>query len=145
MTTIKQKLAIGLIVVLVLGAIAFFAFAPGIAVKGMNRGQQANTIAVSPDIRKFHYQLRIADLHADSLLWHRNLLDRGTRGHVDLPRLQEGNVALQVFTTVTKSPDGLNNVQNDARTRDNITLLALAQRWPPSGVGSPQFFGLFLG
>ena len=132
MTTIKQKLAIGLIVVLVLGAIAFFAFAPGIAEKGMNRVQQANTIAVSPDIRKFHYQLRIADLHADSLLWHRNLLDRGTRGHVDLPRLQEGNVALQVFTTVTKSPDGLNNVQNDARTRDNITLLALAQRWPPA-------------
>ena len=29
-------------------------------------------------------------------------------GHLDLPRMQQGNIALQVFTTVTKSPSGLN-------------------------------------
>ena len=48
------------------------------------------------------------DLHADALLWGRDLLERGTRGHVDLPRLREGNVALQAFTVVTKTPHGLN-------------------------------------
>ena len=130
MKTIKQKLSICLIFVLALGVGLFFALAPGIAEKGMNRVRPSK-LDLSPDIRKFHQQLRIADLHADSLLWHRNLLKRGSRGHVDVPRLLEGNVALQVFTTVTKSPDGLNNIKNEADTRDNITLLALAQRWPP--------------
>ena len=38
------------------------------------------------------------DLHADPLLWGRNLLKRGSRGHVDLPRLQAGGAGLQVFS-----------------------------------------------
>src|SRR2546426_5588069 len=40
--------------------------------------------------RALHRQLLIADLHADSLLWGRDLLERGTRGHADIPRLIEG-------------------------------------------------------
>src|SRR6266568_1133170 len=51
-----------------------------------------------------HYRVFVADLHADTLLWNRNLLDEGSRGHVDVPRLIEGNVALQSFTVVTKTP-----------------------------------------
>lgn len=54
--------------------------------------------------RAFHQSLFIADLHADTLKWDRDLLVRSDFGHVDLPRLIEGNVALQVFTIVTKSP-----------------------------------------
>jgi membrane dipeptidase len=76
-----------------------------------------------------HSDLRIVDLHADTLLWGRNLLHRSDRGHVDVPRLLEGNVAIQVFTAVTKTPRGLNYERNDA-TSDNIFWLALAQRWP---------------
>ena len=76
-----------------------------------------------------HSNLRIVDLHADTLLWGRNLLHRSDRGHVDVPRLLEGNVAIQVFTAVTKTPRGLNYERNDA-TSDNIFWLALAQRWP---------------
>jgi microsomal dipeptidase-like Zn-dependent dipeptidase len=73
--------------------------------------------------------LFIADLHADSLLWDRDLLERGSRGHVDLPRLRDGNVALQAFTIVSKVPRGLNIESNDDSS-DQILLLALAQRWP---------------
>jgi len=76
-----------------------------------------------------HGTLLIADLHADSLLWSRDLLERGTRGHVDIPRLIEGNIALQAFTIVTKSPRNQNIERNTGDT-DNITLLAIAQRWP---------------
>src|SRR6476646_4151549 len=54
--------------------------------------------------RAIHAELWVADLHADSLLWGRDLLRRGTRGQVDVPRLIEGNVALQVFAASTKSP-----------------------------------------
>jgi membrane dipeptidase len=70
-------------------------------------------------------------LHADSLLWSRDLLVRGTRGAVDIPRLIEGHVALQAFTVVTKTPRGL-NFQRNAGDSDNITMLALVERWPPA-------------
>lgn len=76
-----------------------------------------------------HDSLFVADLHTDSLLWQRNLLKRSDIGHADLPRLQAGNVALQVFSAVTKSPSGLNNVKNSADS-DDITSLAMVQRWP---------------
>lgn len=76
-----------------------------------------------------HRSILVADLHADPLLWGRDLVERGTRGHVDVPRLIEGNVALQVFSVVTQSPRGLNIERND-NTTDDITLLGLGQRWP---------------
>ena len=60
-----------------------------------------------------HATLRVADLHADSLLWGRDLLVRGTRGAVDVPRLIEGNVALQVLSMAVKTPRGLNIERND--------------------------------
>jgi membrane dipeptidase len=43
--------------------------------------------------------------------------------------LQEGNVALQVFSSVTKTPKGQNYDANGADT-DNITLLTVAQMQP---------------
>ena len=73
----------------------------------------------------------MADLHSDFLLWSRDPLKRANRGHTDLPRLVEGNVALQVFSTVTKSPRGQNYETNSGDT-DNITPLAVLQLWPPS-------------
>jgi membrane dipeptidase len=79
--------------------------------------------------RALHERLLVADLHADSLLWGRDLLARGDRGHVDVPRLIEGNVALQVFAASTKSPRHLNIERNDDTT-DDVVLLALAGGWP---------------
>jgi microsomal dipeptidase-like Zn-dependent dipeptidase len=76
-----------------------------------------------------HERLTIVDLHADSLLWGRDLLVRAYRGHVDVPRLIEGNVALQVFALPTKVPRHLNIERNDDRT-DDIILVAFVQGWP---------------
>ena len=78
-----------------------------------------------------HSRLWVADLHADSLLWGRDLLARSDRGHVDVPRLIEGNVALQVFAASTRSPRHLNLERNDDRS-DDVILLALALGWPPA-------------
>jgi membrane dipeptidase len=78
-----------------------------------------------------HKTLWVADLHADSLLWGRDLLQRGDRGQVDVPRLREGNVALQVLAATTKSPRHLNIERNDDRS-DDVVLLALALGWPPA-------------
>jgi microsomal dipeptidase-like Zn-dependent dipeptidase len=110
--------------------VLFFALAPAITERRMNP-IVGHARAVSSQAAALHHRLRVADLHADSLLWGRDLLARGTRGHVDLPRLTDGNVALQVFDVVTKSPRHLNYERNDDSS-DNITPLAIAERWPPS-------------
>ena len=86
--------------------------------------------AASARAATLHQDLTIADLHADSLLWGRDLLQRSSYGHVDIPRLAQGNVALQVFSMPTKSPHGL-NIQSNEDKRDDIYLLAIVGRWPP--------------
>ena len=77
-----------------------------------------------------HQQLIVGDLHADSALWGRDLLADNGWGQVDFPKLIAGGAALQMFTTVTKSPRGQNYEHNLTDTPDNITLLGLTQRWP---------------
>jgi membrane dipeptidase len=90
---------------------------------------------VSERAGELHQKLLVADLHADSLLWKRDLIEKDNIGQVDLPRLQEGNVALQAFTVVTKSPKGLNIEQNDDKT-DNIFWLALSEMQPLENLSS---------
>lgn len=84
---------------------------------------------ITPAARALQATLDVADMHADSLLWQRDLLERGDRGHVDLPRLIEGHYALQVFSSVTKSPQGQNYNANGADS-DTITGLVQVQQQP---------------
>lgn len=122
-------LSIGLAALLAL-LLLFFAIAPASFERASNQVLPHEPYVISPAAARLHEQLVVADLHTDSALWNRDLRMRSDRGHVDLPRLREGNVAIQAFTIVTKSPAGQNYVSNAADSRDNITLLALAQRWP---------------
>jgi microsomal dipeptidase-like Zn-dependent dipeptidase len=98
--------------------------------------RRLNPVAVPPayvasdGAREIHGRATVVDLHADPLLWGRDLLVRGTRAHIDVPRLIEGNVALQVFAAATKSPRHLNIERNDDRS-DDVTLVAIARGWPP--------------
>lgn len=125
------KWLVGIVLVLaVVGAIGFFGFAPRIAESGMNVVKDHDPYPVSAEAQALHDSLVIGDWHADTLLWNRDLNDRGTRGHVDVPRLIDGNVAIQVFTSVTKTPAGQNYDENSADARDNVTLLAIGQLWP---------------
>jgi membrane dipeptidase len=80
----------------------------------------------------------IADLHCDALLWGRDLTKRGERGHVDFPRMREANVALEMFTIVSKSPAGQNMESNTGDSFDNITPLTIAK-----GEGPGKWFSLF--
>jgi len=80
---------------------------------------------------RLHDRLFVADLHSDSLLWKRDLLTRSDTGHMDVPRLRQGNVGLQVFSATTKSPAGQNYEENAGDAFDNITLLAVLSFWPP--------------
>lgn len=125
-----RKIVYGLLALLVIAAGAFLILGPGIVEGGMNKVVETPLPSIGPRARALHPRLAIADMHADTLLWQRSLLDPARRGQVDLPRLEAGNVALQVFSSVTKTPKGQNYDSNGADS-DNITLLAVAQLQPP--------------
>jgi microsomal dipeptidase-like Zn-dependent dipeptidase len=113
----------------IIGAVLFFFVIPARVDANYNRVVAHEPYPVSAEAAALHKTLRVADLHADSLLWMRDPLKRHNRGQVDLPRLVEGGFRLQVFSAVTKAPKNLNYDRNTGDT-DNITPLAIAQRWP---------------
>lgn len=124
--------------VLVVVAIIAVRILPSIMERFLNKVVVSRPYQVRPETRDRHDRLLVVDLHADPLLWNRNLLKRHTYGHVDVPRLIDGNVALQVFAAVTKIPwgVGLNFERNAANSSDIVTLLAVGQVWPPHTWGS---------
>ncbi|RYE03018.1 MAG: peptidase M19 [Sphingomonadales bacterium] len=126
-----KKILWGLGVLVVIAAVGFFGFAPGIIEGSMNKVTPGKLPTVTAETRKLHDSLAIADMHADTLMWRRSLLERANTGQVDLPRLLEGNATLQIFSSVTKTPKGQNYDSNTADT-DNITLLTIAQLQPPA-------------
>ncbi len=120
-----------LLVFLVLVAVAALG-APYAVDRSLNRVEGPGPPPASERAARLYASLRVVDLHADPLLWQRNLARRLDHGQVDLPRLVEGNVALQGFGLVTQSPLGQNFERNEADAPDVITLLAVLQRWPPA-------------
>ncbi len=130
------KWALGAIMATALAGAGFFFFIlPPRVDDALNAVTPHDPWPVSAEAQALHDSLRVADLHSDLLLWSRDPVRRYGRGHTDLPRLREGGVTLQVFTSVTKTPSNMNYETNDA-TSDDITLLAIAQRWPVDTWGS---------
>lgn len=111
--------------------ILFVFIAPPIVEKGKNKisippPYETNNI-VSTKYKNLPF---VADLHCDALLWNRNLSKKYSYGHVDIPRMQENNIALQTFSIVTKSPAGQNMISNRSNSRDRLTLLFAGQGAP---------------
>src|SRR4026208_2576265 len=100
----RKKILIALAVILLLLLGAFFFVVPSQLEKRLNVALNQPPYLASERAVELHKRLLVADLHADSLLWDRDLLEHASRGHVDIPRLIEGNVALQSFTIVSKTP-----------------------------------------
>lgn len=124
-----RRIVIGAIAATVLLLILFFALAPGIIERSMNGIAPGPLPRITERTAKLHASLAVADLHADTLLWKRGVLTEAGRGHVDLSRLERGNVALQLFSSVTKTPQG-QNYDSNGDDSDNITALAIAQAQP---------------
>ncbi|WP_324733479.1 dipeptidase [Pseudomonas paeninsulae] len=123
-----RTLLLALPLLALIGAGIFFSL-PNLLDRRMNSVEAPAPYPASATALQVHDKLFIADLHDDVLLWQRDLLERHSYGHSDLPRMLEAQVGLQVFSTVTKTPRGMNTQRNGADS-DNITLLAMAQRWP---------------
>ncbi|MBP6014437.1 MAG: dipeptidase [Alphaproteobacteria bacterium] len=126
---------VGIVGVLVVAGGAGLFAAPAIVESGLNKVEPHAPYKVSAAARALHARLNLADLHSDTLLWARDVLARGTTGHVDVPRLREGRFALQVFSAVTKSPQG-QNYNRTTGDSDQISLLVKVQLWPMRTWGS---------
>lgn len=126
-----MKRIFGIVSLIALLAVAYAHWVlPGKVETSMNGVLPHEPYAISDRAKRLHESLFIADLHSDSLLWKRDLLEESDVGHMDLPRLRRGNVALQVFSATTKSPAG-QNYDRTVADSDQITLLAVASFWPP--------------
>ncbi|MBS1487806.1 MAG: dipeptidase [Bacteroidetes bacterium] len=123
-----KKILYGTGAMIAIAIILFFAMVPTYVDKAQNKVVHTGSFAKNTWYDAIPF---IADLHCDELLWNRNFLKQLDYGHVDLPRMQQANMALQVFTIVSKVPKGINIEQNDSNT-DQITLLSFAQLRPPS-------------
>jgi len=124
---------ISLLVLLIVGALAADTIIEG----KYNRVRNDPPYVVPFDTARLHERLFIADLHADSLLWGRDLLKHSAKGHIDIPRLQQANVALQVFTVVTTIPRNL-KINRNSSSSDLVRYMAIAQGWPPRTWNSPK-------
>ena len=123
------RLLLGLLAILIVIMSVIWTFVPRYVESERNIILPLTAPTISERARLLHETITIADMHIDSLLWSRDLTDHDTIGHADIPRLQAGNVALQMFTTITKTPENQNYQGNSADT-DRISALALVQRWP---------------
>jgi membrane dipeptidase len=101
----------------------------------INRVDAVTLPPVSAKAKALHSTSFVVDLHSDSLLFGRDLLSRSDLGHVDLPRLQEGGVALQVFSLPTIVPLGINIERTERGSIDLLTLAGIAQLAPTAWRG----------
>lgn len=128
----KRWLSIGLALVaavLIGAAVRFFVITPEQIDRAQNRVKRI-PLDITPAAQALQATLDVADMHADSLAWKRDLLTRSDRGHIDLPRLIEGRYALQVFSSFTKSPKG-QNYDSNPDDSDTVTNLAIIDLQPP--------------
>jgi microsomal dipeptidase-like Zn-dependent dipeptidase len=116
--------------------------APSVVGRHLNGVARPFRAPLSERARTLHRSLDVVDLHADALLWRRDLLRRGRWGHLDVPRLIEGRVAVQAFTVVTRVPRGA-NIESNRDDSDLIGWLALVQGWPRATRGSVLQRALF--
>jgi len=125
-----KKAFTALLVLIIVTLVALLIFGPAIVDKNQNMVVAHQPYKVSEAAKALHQNLLVGDWHADSTLWNRDLGQRSDYGQLDIPRMQAGNQALQMFTTVTKSPSGLNYDHNESTSSDDITRLAMVQLWP---------------
>jgi membrane dipeptidase len=122
--------------VIALLAIAWLALAYTIE-RFVNRVEPAPLPDVSARAVELHHSSAVVDLHADSLLFGRDLTRRSEVGHADLPRLREGGVWLQVFGVATSAPFGMNIDRNAPPRRLDTIALLFCQRAAPGCFGGP--------
>ena len=122
---------------LLLASVLFFGVFPPLLAWRMTQHSGSPPPPMNAQAQSLHSKLLVADLHAASLMWSRDLLEQSRRGHVDVPRLTDGNVTLQVFSAASRISwrGDVHRTAGEVAGRpafDLMTPLAIAQLWPLS-------------
>jgi membrane dipeptidase len=125
-----RKLLLTGLALLLIAALCIRFFAPGFIETRVNTVAEHDPYPISSAALDLHQTLTVLDWHSDTMLWQRDFLQRAKRGHVDLPRMQAGNMAVAVFTAATRAPMGQNVASNSAETGDMFTPMVIVQGWP---------------
>ena len=126
----KLSISLAIITLILYGLIR--AFVPSIIDQKFNTVINPAPYNVSNEAKELYQSLDfISDLHSDVLLWDRDINQRHSYGHEDIPRMLEANMALQAFTIVNKVPKELNFDKNGDDS-DSITLAYVVQGRPIS-------------
>ena len=127
-----RRAVLGLVLALASALALFFTIAPARIERSMNVvTMPPGGWPVTEHALALHADLIIGDLHSGMLVWDRDPLRRAGRGHTDLPRLKEGNVAVHVIAANTDSPFGQNYTRNRSDSRDRVSALFITQLRPP--------------
>ena len=137
-----MKKLLTVLVILGLLLIVVRLIGPSILERQQNHTLQPGPYHVSAEAEALHKTLLVADMHADSLLWGRNLLKASKAGHIDLPRLILGNVGIQAFTVFSTIPRGI-NIDRNEDTSDLVQYMGILQGWPRKTLGSPKEVALY--
>ena len=121
---------------LLLASALFFGAFPPLLAWRMGQLGGSSPPPLNAQAQSLHAKLLVVDLHAATLMWSRDLLEQGKGGHLDLPRLTDGNVALQVFSAASRlswrgAAHGRRDSPQGGPAYDLMTPLAIAQLWPP--------------
>lgn len=127
----------------ILLVVSLYTWIPGVVMSRLNHPVQSGPYTVSETARALHRTLFVADMHCDSLLWSRNLLTRDSRGLLDLPRMQEGNIGLQCFFAVNYIP-GILSTKNTPLAPDLMAPMAFFEGWPAATWFSPRERALYM-
>jgi membrane dipeptidase len=125
-------------IILLITCISIFFGIPYVGDLFVNKSVIQAPYQTSIEAKELHKSLFIIDLHSDVLMNPRSILKESAFGHVDIPRLIRGNVAIQSFTTVSRSnfTTDLHHVPSDSF--DVMQLHFIAQGWPVKTWDSPQ-------
>ncbi len=134
----------GVLAAMLLVAVVALAYTwlPGKVMTSMNHLHPAQPGELPGDAAELHRELFVVDLHCDATLWSRDVLAEDTRGHVDIPRLIAGNVALQGFTAATRIPRSM-NIDRTENKWDVLVPLTFFQGWPANTWNSPHARALY--
>jgi len=137
-----KRIALALGAFVALGVAGLYLWGPWYVASSINRVTDPGPYEVSAEAAALHETLFVADLHCDVFLWHRDFLKRGAFGHVDLPRMIEGNVALQGITAATRIPAEM-NVEATPDRWDVLVPLSFFQGRPARTWTSPTERALY--
>lgn len=128
----KKKYIICLLLVLVPAFLINygFTFVANSVANSRNIVLEHDEYNVSSRTENLHANLLIGDVHSDVSTWYNNIAGPREGGHVDLQRLEKGNVALQMFTSISKAPINDENIIDDGINADSLSLLAVLRGWP---------------